>query len=115
MNVGTGVSLKANKEFLMLAGGAVALVLLLAWYGKKKVGDAVWAINPGNDKNVFAETTDKLVKTATGNENASLGTAIYDWLNPSNVNGSGPRKYITDKKTGKLVEVWVNTGLPVKP
>lgn len=45
------------------------------------------AVNPTNPQNVFAGAADKVTQTVTGDPSTSLGSALYDLLNPGDQAG----------------------------
>lgn len=86
-NLQTGVSLAANKNFLILAGGAVVVVLGLAWYTKKKITDtanaAGDAVNPLSDTNLANRAANALTQALTVKKDVTVGTSLFDWFNPT--------------------------------
>lgn len=63
-----------------LAGG-VLFVAYTAYKAKKGAEQVVEAVNPASDKNIVYKSASELMKTVTGDEHATLGTAIYDLIN----------------------------------
>lgn len=68
-----------DKHFYILVG----LGLLGLWYTKEKATEAVkevgQAVNPVNPDNIFNSGVNSVVQALTGEENATLGSKIYDW------------------------------------
>lgn len=50
------------------------------------VGGALNAVNPTNRDNVFSRAANAATQAATGDSSASLGTKVWEWLNPSRAN-----------------------------
>lgn len=76
---------QGQAQVIIGVGGLVVAVAAL-YYTKKaatvaveKVGTAVKAINPVNDKNIINEGANKLF--GLDNKTASIGTKIYDFFN----------------------------------
>ncbi len=72
--------------FLVLGLLALKLVKDGAQLGQgaaKVAGEVLDAINPTNPDNVFASGVNKVVKTVTGDESATLGSKLFDIFNPS--------------------------------
>lgn len=69
-----------DQHFYILLG----LGLLGVWYTKAKavevVKDAGQAINPVNPDNIFNSGVNSVLQAVTGEEHATLGTKIYEWL-----------------------------------
>ncbi len=61
---------------------AAGVVVLGAWYLKKKAGDTVQeaanAVNPTNPDNIFYGGVNEVGSAVTGDEHFSLGSWIYD-------------------------------------
>ena len=78
-----------NPTTLALAAG-LGVAIVAAWYvtkGVKSVGDAVaaGAINPASSNNVVNKGVSAIGAAATGNKDFSLGSWIYEKLNPGAV------------------------------
>ncbi len=76
------MSLEANKETLILAGGAVVVVVALAWYLKNKIGDVAEAVNPLNNDNIFASATDSITANLTDGRHKTFGGWLFCKFNP---------------------------------
>jgi hypothetical protein len=68
----------------IVAGGAVVLVIgyVLKKQAEAAVSTVAQAVNPVNPENIFYTGASSLTSAVTGNQ-TSLGSQIYDWLNPS--------------------------------
>lgn len=92
-------------------GGYVALGAMgvgLAYFVVKKIPtakDAINAVSPFNNDNVFSNGVDLLGKGLTGKDNWSLGGSIYDWSHT---------EYSPDVKGSGGVD-WENMALTVNP
>lgn len=88
----SGVPTFDNAKTIVLLGG-VALAGFLAYQiytkGKTVVTET---LNPASDKNVVNQGVNSAVQAVTGDENATLGTKIYDWLNPNESKKLGLQK-----------------------
>lgn len=64
---------------------AAGVVLVVGWYIKNKAGDTLkqagQAVNPVNNDNVINQGAQSLWGVFTDGK-GSIGTDIYDWLNP---------------------------------
>lgn len=69
-----------NVEGLLILG-AIAAGLYLAWSSKEAVKAAASAVNPLNNNNAISTGANAVV--GLDNKTASIGTKIFDWLNPS--------------------------------
>lgn len=47
------------------------------------VGGALNAVNPTNRDNVFSQAANAATQAVTGDSSTSLGTKVWEWLNPS--------------------------------
>lgn len=70
-----GASLNANKEGLILAGGAVALVFYLYYKAKQTVKETAEAINPINPNNVVNTAVKNVVAAVTGQKAEDVSLA----------------------------------------
>lgn len=84
------------KLFVIGAGiGLVALlgVYLVARKAGAALGDAAsavgTAINPVSDQNLAYQGTNAVVRAVTGDQDATLGTKIYEWLHPNEAKDLG--------------------------
>lgn len=82
----------------ILALGTVAIAGFVVWRVSKAAGAAAsaaatavgqgaiavgTAVNPLNNDNVFATGVNKVVQAVTGDTSATLGTKLFDWWNPN--------------------------------
>lgn len=70
-----------TESYLILA--AVAGGLYLAWSAKQTVKAAASAINPANNNNVINQAANAI--TGHDNETSSIGTWLFEKLNPAAV------------------------------
>jgi hypothetical protein len=75
------LDLKIDDKFLTVALiGAAGLFLVYSYYGSKAVEaakTAAEAINPVNPDNIFAAGADAVVEAVTGEQDDSIGSALY--------------------------------------
>lgn len=64
----------SDKQFMVLAGVVVVGGFLLT----RKAGEVAEAINPANQDNVINRVFTDSVRSATGNDDWTLGGSIYD-------------------------------------
>lgn len=70
----------------LVASGAVAwLIIRQGKSAAAAVGTVVDQINPTNPNNAAARTVNAVVQAVTGDPSASLGTKVFEWLNPGTV------------------------------
>ena len=62
---------------------ALAIVVLV-WLAKRQAAQALQAINPVNNDNVFASAADGVVESLTGGESKSTGSAWYQHCKKNN-------------------------------
>ena len=55
----------------------VAGIVLLGFIAKRQAAQAANAVNPLNNHNVFAQAADGVVKSVTGGESKTVGSAWY--------------------------------------
>lgn len=82
------------KEDAMLFAGGVAVIVLAAWYAKRKItqgagelydwtaqtiSNTVPYVNPADGNNVVNQGVNWFGALASGDKNFSLGTKLYDW------------------------------------
>lgn len=66
-----------NSQLLMLIGAGV----LGVWYLKKSAGDALNAVNPTNNDNIFYSGVNSVGGALSDDDNFSLGSWVYDVFN----------------------------------
>lgn len=79
------------KALVLLGGVAVAGFLAYKLYttGKTVVTET---LNPASEKNAVNQAVNSVVQDVTGDPTATLGTKIYDWLNPNEAKKLGLEK-----------------------
>lgn len=73
--------MKQSTAFLLAAAGGM-FAYLVARDALPKIGQAVDITSP---ENVAYKGTTKVVRAVTGDEHATLGTKLWEWLNPAAV------------------------------
>lgn len=67
----------------ILALGAVAIAGTVVYVGSRKVAAAANAVNPVNNDNIFKRGFDAVLqKTGIIDDDSSLGSSLFDLLNP---------------------------------
>ncbi len=53
------------------------VIILFAWLAKRQAGQAVQAVNPLNNDNVFAQAANGVVEAVSSGESKTTGSAWY--------------------------------------
>lgn len=82
----------AIKAALIVGGVALAVYVTrkATTAVSDAAGQALQAVNPWNNENVIYQTANSAVQAVTGSKNATLGTWLYDVLNPEKQDVNGP-------------------------
>lgn len=75
-----GVNVRVDG-LMVIAGLAVAAGVVIYW-NRKAIGQALDKVNPASSNNLVNQGVNTLAETVSGKKGCTLGTALYDWMNP---------------------------------
>lgn len=93
----TGSVAASAKEVVIVGAAGVGLIVLLYWLAKREIKAGVGAVadgvvstakavgtavNPLDQKNIANKAVNATVQAVTMEKDATLGTKLFDWLNP---------------------------------
>lgn len=76
------MAILTNKQFYIAGGVLLGGVILLGYATKKATEKTLEAVNPVSHDNIFNRGVNAVTQSLTGDKNATLGTWLYEKLNP---------------------------------